>query len=218
MLQKRQIEAVIFDLDGVLVQSERVSWKTWLDFLQEFGKEMGDDDYRSLIGTHNSAEFIRTRLNLPLSAEEISQDHQRRVLEAIEHGVPVTKGTEALLADLSSRSLPLAVASNSHRHYVLRVLELTGLAQYFQAVVTRDDVPLGKPAPDVYLEAAARLGIPAKDCMAVEDSPVGLEAAVAAEMVSIAIPNPDLQEMDFEIAQYKFESIISLHNALSSLF
>lgn len=217
MLQNRQINAVIFDLDGVIVQSERVSWKTWLDFISGFGKEMGEEDFRRLIGSHNSPESIREILDLPMSAEEIYEDHQRRLLEAVEQGMPVTDGINALLADLSARSIPMAVASNSARRYVLRILELTEMEKYFRAVVTRDDVSNPKPAPDIYLEAASRLDVPAEECMAIEDSPIGLESALAADMLCIAVPNPDLREMGFERAQFRFETIDSLHKALNML-
>jgi HAD superfamily hydrolase (TIGR01509 family) len=218
VLQKRKIEAVIFDLDGVLVQTERVSWKTWLDFIRGFGKEMGEDDFRRLIGTHNSSEDIRASLDLPMTAEEITRDHQRRLMAEIERGVPVTDGIVDLLTDLSTRSIPMAVASNSARRYVLRILELTELEDYFQTVVTRDDVPNPKPAPDVYLEAASRLGIPSSACMAIEDSPIGLEASLAADMLSIVVPNPDLIHKNFDRAHQRYETVFSLHKALKTLF
>lgn len=211
------IEAVVFDLDGVLVQSERLSWKAWLDFLHEHGKTMGEDDFRSFIGTHDSAEVIRETFNLPLSAQEIITDHQQRVMDTLEEELIITEGIPALLEDLSGRGLPMAVASNSLRPYVPRVLEVCGFEKYFQAVVTRDDVTDGKPAPDVYLKAATSLGIDPGLCMAVEDSPVGLQAAIAAGMLSIAVPNPDLRHQNFEGAHHRYETMTSLHNSLESL-
>ncbi len=217
MLEAIKVEAVIFDLDGVIVQSERLSWRIWQEYLQNLGKELSEEDYRQMIGTHNGAEFIKDRLNLPDSAEEIAREHLDRALLAIEDGVDVTDGIEPLLSDLASRSLPLAVASNSIRPYVPRTLEIAGLAGYFRAVVTRDEVPEGKPSPDVYLEAAARLGTPPERCMAVEDSPAGLQAALAAGMLSIAVPNQDLRQYSFDGAHNRFDSITDLHNSLESL-
>lgn len=217
MLEAIKVEAVIFDLDGVIVQSERLSWRIWQEYLQNLGKELSEEDYRQMIGTHNGAEFIKDRLNLPDSAEEIAREHLDRALLAIEDGVDVTDGIEPLLSDLASRSLPLAVASNSIRPYVPRTLEIAGLAGYFRAVVTRDEVPEGKPSPDVYLEAAARLGTPPERCMAVEDSPAGLQAALAAGMLSIAVPNQDLRQCSFDGAHNRFDSITDLHNSLESL-
>ncbi len=217
MLEAVKVKAVIFDLDGVIVQSERLSWQIWQEYLQEIGKELSEEDYRQMIGTHNGAEFIKDRLNLPDSAEAIAREHLDRALSAIEGGVEVTEGIEPLLSDLVSRSLPLAVASNSIRPYVPRTLEIAGLAHYFRTVVTREEVPDGKPSPDVYLEAAARLDIPSEHCMAVEDSPAGLQAALAAGMLSIAVPNQDLRQFSFDGAHSCFNSIMDLHNNLDSL-
>ncbi len=216
-MAEASIRATIFDLDGVLVQSERIAWKTWRDFLVLYGKELHKDDYRHLIGTASSAAVIREFTDIPMSADEIMIDHRRRIMDLLDTDLIVTAGAGKLLEELKRRGYLLGVASNSVGIYVDRVLQIAGMRAFFDCVVSRDDVAQGKPAPDIYLEAARKLKVPPKRCLAIEDSPIGLQAAIAADMRCVAIPNPDLDGFEFPGAYAQFDTIAEFHTDLDRL-
>lgn len=212
-----KMQAVIFDMDGVLVQTEHLSWKAWNAVLIAHGKSMSEELFKSLIGTGNSAEVIQKHTRLNVSADDLQRDHQQRVMKLIDDEIEITAGITRLLADIQQRRLQLAVASNSTASFVMRVLKTTALDGFFEHVVTRDQVTRGKPEPDVYLEAAQRMGIAAENCLAIEDSTVGLQAALSAGMRGIALPNPALSGYDFSAAHQRYNSVTELHSALDLL-
>jgi HAD superfamily hydrolase (TIGR01509 family) len=182
--------AVIFDLDGVLVDSE-VFWNdARRELVQETGGTWREDAQRAMMGM-SSAEWsrhIREQLGVPLSAEEISA----RVVERVEHlyreHLPLIRGAREAVVSLAGQ-WPLAIASSANRSIIDLVLELADLADCFGATVSSEEVPHGKPAPDVYLEAARRIARDPASCVVVEDSANGLRAGAAAGMRVIAIPN-----------------------------
>jgi HAD superfamily hydrolase (TIGR01509 family) len=182
--------AVIFDLDGVLVDSEVVWDDARRELAQETGTTWREDAQRAMMGM-SSAEWSRymlEQLGVPLSAEEISA----RVVERVEHhyrdDLPLIRGAREVVVSLAGH-WPLAIASSANRSIIDLVLELAGLAGCFQATVSSEEVPRGKPAPDVYLEAARRIARDPASCVVVEDSANGLRAGAAAGMRAIAIPN-----------------------------
>ena len=134
------------------------------------------------------SRYMHDELGLPQEPEEINDEVVRRMLERYHGDLPLLDGAVEAVRSLAA-SYPLAVASSSNRPLIDAVLETAGIAECFAATVSSEEVPRGKPSPDVYLEAARRLGVPAADCAAVEDSANGIRAANAAGMVVIAYPN-----------------------------
>jgi HAD superfamily hydrolase (TIGR01509 family) len=186
-----RIDAVIFDLDGVLVDTEHV----WDDARRELARERGvpwpEDASRAMMGMSSLewSRYMHEVVGLPESPEEISAEVVRRLQEIYRQELPLFVGAVSAVERLAAR-WPLGLASSSNRELIDLVLELSGLAEYFKATVSSEEVPRGKPAPDVYLEAARRLGVAANRCAAVEDSENGIRSAKAAGMRVLAIPNP----------------------------
>ena len=184
------IEAVVFDLDGVIVDSEHV-WDAAREALaRERGGRWHEDAQQDMMGMSSVewSRYMHDVIGLKDPPEEISAEVVRR-LEAIYHEkLPLIDGATEAVARLAER-WPLAVASSSNRPIIDLVLGLSGLDRFFRATVSSEEVPRGKPAPDVYLEAARRLGADPQRSAAVEDSRNGILSASAAGMRVVAIPN-----------------------------
>ena len=184
------IEAVVFDLDGVLLDSEQV----WDEVREELVKERGgrwhEQAQTEMMGMSSVewSRYMHDELDLPEPPEEISAEVVRRLDEVYRKRLPLIDGAREAVERLAAR-WPLGLASSSNREVIDLVLDLSGLARYFRVTVSSEEVPRGKPAPDVYLEAARGLGVPPERCAAVEDSHNGIRSAKAAGMRVIAIPN-----------------------------
>jgi HAD superfamily hydrolase (TIGR01509 family) len=185
------IQAVVFDLDGILVDSEHV----WDSAREEFARERGgrwhEGAQRDMMGMSSTewSRYMHEVIGLPDPPEEISTEVVRRLERIYREHLPLIDGATEAVERLAAR-WPLAIASSSNRPIIDLVLELAGLARFFSVTVSSEEVPRGKPAPDVYLEAANRLGVDPADCTAIEDSHNGILSAKAAGMRVIAIPNP----------------------------
>jgi HAD superfamily hydrolase (TIGR01509 family) len=185
------IEAVVFDMDGVLIHSEEV----WDDVREAYVRERGGrydaEVQRALMGMSSSewSRYLHERAGVPDAPEAINEEVVRRMLEAYRRRLPLADGALDAVQCLAAR-YRLGLASSSNRPLIDAVLEVTGLGRYFAATVSSEEVARGKPAPDVYLEAARRLGVEPTRAAAVEDSHGGIRAAKAARMRVIAIPNP----------------------------
>ena len=196
------IEAVVFDLDGVLIQSEEV----WDDVREAFVRERGGrydaEIQRAMMGMSSPewSRFLHETAGVPDSPEEINDAVVRRMLAAYTEHLPLIDGAVEAVQRLAA-VYTLGVASSSNRPLIDAVLRAAGLGEFFAATVSSEEVARGKPAPDVYLEAARRLGVAATRCTAVEDSHGGIRSAKAAEMRVIAIPNPSYPPDDESLAQ-----------------
>jgi HAD superfamily hydrolase (TIGR01509 family) len=185
-----RIQAVVFDLDGVLVDSEQV----WDDARRELVAELGgtwtDDATRAMMGMSSLewSRYMHDELGVGLEPAAISAAVVQKLEELYRRELPLLPGAREAVRALAER-WPLGLASSSNREIIDLVLELAGLTDAFAATVSSEEVARGKPAPDVYLEAARRLGVAPGDCAAVEDSTNGLRSAAAAGMTVIALPN-----------------------------
>src|SRR5258707_3961437 len=189
--QNGKIAAVIFDMDGVLVDSEVYWQQSREDFARALGKVWTLDDHRACMGrsTIEWAEVMRERLNLDWSLDQIIAETKARVIAHYEERLPVLPGAlEAVRAAASAYKV--ALASGSATAIIQLVMQRTGLDQVFEAVIYGDDIPHGKPAPDIYLEAARRLGVLPEQSVGIEDSANGLRSLKAAGMRAIAVPSP----------------------------
>jgi HAD superfamily hydrolase (TIGR01509 family) len=184
------IAAVVFDLDGVLLDSEQVWDQARRALAAERGARWHDDASRDMMGMSSPewSRYMHDMIGLEDAPEEISAEVVRRLAAIYREELPLLDGAPEAVERLASR-WPLAVASSSNRELIDLVLELSGLEPFFRTTVSSEEVARGKPAPDVYLEAARRLGVPAERCAAVEDSENGIRSAKAAGMRVLAIPN-----------------------------
>lgn len=184
------IQAVIFDLDGVLLDSEQLWNQAKEAFVRATGGHWRDDAPRAMIGMSSPewSRYMHDELGVPLPPEEINRCVVARMEERYRSGLPLLPGAVETVQALAGH-WPEALASSANREIIDLVLELSGLAETFAATVSSEEVARGKPAPDVYLEAARRLGVEPARSVAVEDSGNGLRSAAAAGMTTIAIPN-----------------------------
>jgi len=184
------IEAVVFDLDGVIVDSEQV----WDDVREQLARERGGAWHESaqadMMGMSSPewSRYMHERIGLAESPERINDEVVHRMLERYRESLPLIDGAAAAVRRLAC-AYTLGVASSSNRSLIEVVLERAGIAALFAVVVSSEEVARGKPAPDVYLEAARRLEVEPACCAAIEDSSNGIRAAHAAEMRVIALPN-----------------------------
>lgn len=184
-------DAVIFDLDGVLLDSEP-RWNGAKEALvRESGGHWHEGAATTMIGMSSPewSAYLRDELGVPMDADAISRDVVRRMEESYRRELPLLPGAGEAVRELAG-CWPLGLASSSNREIIDLVLELAGFARAFQVTVSSEEVQRGKPHPDVYLAAARRLGVDPDRCVAVEDSGSGLRAADAADMAVIAVPNP----------------------------
>lgn len=184
------MEACVFDLDGVLVDSEPVWEEVRRAFVAEHGGTWQPDTQSRLMGmsTGEWAEYLH-ELGVRLAPDEIAAGVIERMKARYHQGVPLMPGAVAAVGRLAA-ALPLGLASSSPRALIDAVLAETGLGTYFSATVSTEEVARGKPAPDGYLAAAEQLGAAPERCAAVEDSSNGLRSAHAAGMRVVAIPHP----------------------------
>lgn len=184
------MKAVIFDLDGTLVDSEPNYLEAERRLLAGYGISFDEEAKREYIGrsTRDVLEAIRTRYGLAADVETLSAVKNRLYLEIAGRGTPVFPEMRKLLDRLAGARYPLALASGSSAEAVDAVLAITALRDSFDVAVSADEVALGKPAPDLFLETARRLGVAPGRCVVLEDSQHGVEAARRAGMRCIAIP------------------------------
>jgi HAD superfamily hydrolase (TIGR01509 family) len=202
------IEAVVFDLDGVLIASEEVWDDVRETLVLERGGRYDAKAQRDMMGMSSLewSRYIHEELGVPDSPDDINAEVVRRMIARYHEQLPLIPGAREAVERLASR-FALAVASSSNRPLIDGVLELAGLAPLFPATVSSEEVPRGKPAPDVYLEAAARLGVMPTRCAAVEDSHNGIRSAKAAGMRVVAVPNPSYPPDEDALA----EADVTLH-------
>ncbi|MGN6171186.1 MAG: HAD family hydrolase [Solirubrobacteraceae bacterium] len=185
------VKAVTFDLDGVLLDSEQLWNQSKEAFVRATGGNWSDDAPRAMIGMSSPewSSYMHDKLGVPLPPEEINRGVVARMEERYRSGLPLLPGAVEAVRGLAAH-WPEALASSANREIIDLVLQLSGLADTFAATVSSEEVARGKPAPDVYLEAARRLGIEPASSVAIEDSSNGLRSAAAAGMTTIAVPNP----------------------------
>jgi HAD superfamily hydrolase (TIGR01509 family) len=183
-------EAVIFDLDGVLLDSEQLWNEAKEALVRAAGGRWREDAPRAMMGMSSLewSAYLRDELGVDRGLAEIDRDVVRRMDELYRAKLPLLPGAIEAVRSLRDR-WPLGLASSSNREIIDLALDLAELTDCFSVTVSSEEVERGKPAPDVYLEVAGRLGIEPERCVAVEDSSNGLRAAAAAGMTVIAVPN-----------------------------
>jgi HAD superfamily hydrolase (TIGR01509 family) len=196
------IDAVVFDLDGVLIQSEEVWHEVRQRFVRERGGRYDDEVQRAMMGMSSPewSRYLHEAAGVPDEPDAINAEVVRRMLTSYESHLPLIDGAVDAVHRLA-RELTLGVASSSNRPIIDAVLQVAGIAACFAATVSSEEVARGKPAPDVYVEAARRLGVAPERCAAIEDSHGGIRSAKAAGMRVIAIPNPTYPPDEESLAQ-----------------
>jgi HAD superfamily hydrolase (TIGR01509 family) len=196
------IEAVVLDLDGLLLQTEELWDEVRERYVRERGGRYDEGAQRAMMGMSSLewSRFIHEELGVAEPPEAISAEVARLLEARYRERLPLIPGAVEAVRRLAER-WPLALASSSNRPLIDAALDLSGLAPCFRVTVSSEEVARGKPSPDVYLEAARRLGVAPERCAAVEDSHSGIRSAAAAGMRVIAIPNASYPPEDEALAE-----------------
>jgi HAD superfamily hydrolase (TIGR01509 family) len=212
------IQAIVFDVDGLMIDTERLGYRIFQEILAERGIHLGDEHYVEIIGLDqfDTAVYLVAQTGVALSPAALNELYYARFELALLNRLEPNPGLPELLAELRRRRIPLGIASNSPVGYLARVLRVIHAERFFQVVVGRDLVAAGKPAPDVYLGAAERLGVSPAVCLAIEDSAVGMQSALAAGM-RCAVVNEQPDGPAFARATTRYTSLPALQAALDEL-
>jgi HAD superfamily hydrolase (TIGR01509 family) len=184
------IQAVVFDLDGVIIDTEAVWEEVRRAYVAEYGKQFLPDSQTRMMGmsTGEWSTHLSRDVGVPRTPEEVAADVLGRMAGRYREDLPLIPGSVDAVRRMAER-FPVALASSSARILIDQVLKTAGLSDVFQVTLSTEEVPRGKPAPDVYLATASRLGLSPEVCAAVEDSSNGLRSAAAAGLAVIAVPH-----------------------------
>jgi HAD superfamily hydrolase (TIGR01509 family) len=214
-------DAVVFDNDGLLLDTESVWTRAEEDLFERRGAAFTPADKRRLVGTSAAIAggVLEQRLGEPGQAAALIEELNVLVVAELEHGVEAMIGARDLLGALRRRGTPIGLVSNSPLAFVVRSLELVGFADHFDVVLSAHEVAAPKPAPDPYLEACRRLGVEAgPSVVALEDSPTGVAAARAAGLTVIGVPSIEGVALDeaHHLAESLRDDVVAHHLALSA--
>ncbi len=190
-MSRIDVHAIVFDLDGLLVDSEPVQIEAWDRFLAEHNQKLTTELLSRLYGLRvwDTARVLIAELDLPMTVDEVVRDRDAFFFQMLPGRLHPMPGARETVRSLRDGQVRLALATSGHRRYVDVVLGDLGLSGAFDVEVTGDMVEYGKPAPDIYLAAADRLMVPPAVCVALEDAPNGIVSAKAAGMTCLAVPN-----------------------------
>ena len=208
------IKAVIFDMDGLILDTERLARRGWLAAMEEFGASLTDEQYLRIVGrtATDSTMVLKEMLGADFPVEQCrNRMRELYYADAAKNGIPIKQGLEELLDFLKEKSIKYAVATSTARKLTIPKLQLTGLLSTFKIIVAGDEIENGKPAPDIFLAAAKALSIAPEKCVVLEDSSYGIRAAHAAKMIPIMVP--DLAQPTNEIRLLTHSVVPSLHEA-----
>ena len=213
-----KIAAVILDMDGLMLDTESIYKLAWQSAAVECGYVLDDDFYLTLVGQPNPAceTALISRFGDGFPMDDFRDRWSRLWQAQVEAaGIPTKPGLIELLSFLRERQIPTAVATSSDRDYTSLSLRAAKLESWFDNVITGDQVVNGKPAPDIYLEAARRLGVEVVNCLALEDSDAGVLSATAAGMITVMVP--DLKPPSPQALAAAFSVVASLVEARNQI-
>jgi HAD superfamily hydrolase (TIGR01509 family) len=208
-----EVRALVFDFDGLIIDTEGPVYQAWREVYEEHGEELSFSFWQSIIGRGSNwfdpLADLEKRLGRALDGEAIRIARRVRVEELVA-ALPILPGVEEWIEAARRRGLKLAVASSSSRSWVVGHLERLGLGARWDAIRCRDDVARAKPDPDLYLAAVKDLGVRPAEAVAVEDSPHGCLAAKRAGLYCVAVPSALTSDLDFSAADLRLGSLAEL--------
>lgn len=210
------IQAVIFDLDGVLLDTEWLAFLAWRALMAEHGVLLDDSVFDGIAGLDDiaSAEYVMARAGIAFDTQAYVERIKQHMLARVSQAVEPMTGAVELVREFDRRGLPLAIASNAFTDYVGSALTSLNLRPFFRVLVGADLVEQPKPAPDAYQLAAQRLGADPARCLAIEDSRVGMQAASAAGMRVIGVPDRRINHRQYPEAWRIYDSLVAVRDDL----
>lgn len=209
MRTTKRVRALIFDFDGLIVDSESPGFQAWSELYATHGCSLPFDKYSACIGTIDGFDlhaYLEEQSGRSFDRAELENACNARWLELMQTQ-PLLPGIASCVSSARARGLKLAIASSSTHAWVTRNLRKFGLLDEFDAVCTRDYVDAVKPDPALYLLALKRLAVPADEAIAFEDSPNGILAAKRAGVFCVAIPNPLTKNLSLDLADRRVNSL-----------
>lgn len=213
----KDIKAVLFDLDGTLVDSMWMWHDIDIEYLRRFGIAMPENFQQEIAGISvtQTAVYFQKRFGITDSVEKIIDDWNQMALYKYENEVPLKEGVRTFLKFLKEQKIPCAIATSNSRALTEIVLKSHGISSYFREIITGEDIVNGKPAPDIYLESARRLGVKPEKCIVFEDIPLGIQAGINAGMKTCAVEETFSKEEIEDIrrlADYYIHSYLDILN------
>lgn len=207
------IRSLIFDFDGLILETEGPIFQSWQEMYRSFGIELTLAQWASVIGTSEMTfdpmSWLETQLGYPLDRQSLLPLRRQREIDLIQSQPPLP-GVTNYLADAKELGLGMAVASSSSRSWVIGHLSRLSLLDYFQHIITSDDVQRTKPDPQLFLTALAALRVKPEEAIVFEDSPNGILAAKRAGLLCVAVPNDLTRQLPLELADLRLESLANL--------
>jgi len=208
------MRGLIFDFDGLILDTEMPDYISWQAVYQSYGAELPLELWCTIVGGDAESDFepheyLESIIHSPVDREQIWVTRRKSYLEHLEN-LPILPGVKQLLDDAKRRGMKLAVASSSPENWVTGHLSRLGLIDYFDAVVTADDVDVTKPDPALFLLAAEKMGVKNEEVIVFEDSSNGVMGAKRAGMVVVAVPNELTRRMDLSEADLYLESLAEI--------
>ena len=204
------MKAVIFDMDGVLIDSEPIHIRLEEEMFAELGLHLSAEEHAGFLGCSGRDMFaiLKDRYKLERSVDSLLEEERRRYMDRLRSmPLPLVEGVTQLVRDLSEAGFRMAVASSAPHEQINLVLEKGGLADFFRHRMSGDDVPESKPNPEIFLRAAALLDVPPEECWVIEDSPNGVTAALKAGMQSIGFLNPSSGDQNLSEAHFRISRL-----------
>ena len=217
----KKIEAVLFDMDGVIFDTESIYLDIWTKVFQSYGYIMTKDVYISVMG-RGRKNVIKTFVDLYgeyLPIIQMYKDKDEELMQVIDKGqVPMKVGVKEILTFLKENGYKVALATSAKRERAIKQLKMANIKELFDCIVCGDEVINAKPNPEIFLKAAEELSVKPENCIVIEDSPAGIKSAYNANMIGIHVE--DLKKADEEILKYchkSFKNLIDIKEYISIL-
>lgn len=211
----KAIKAVIFDMDGLMLDSQKIAFEAWRTAAADHGFDLSDELNLSLAGRsdRDSVKILRSAFGPEFPLEKIRGRARALFFDYANNiGIPVKDGLMEILNFLDKKNIETAVATSTEREECIDVLEKSGLVHRFKVIVCGDEIDKAKPEPDIFLRTSNLLYARPDECIVLEDSTAGIQAAHAAGMITIMVP--DLQEPTEETISMVYSVVSSLHEAI----
>ncbi|WP_299995842.1 HAD family phosphatase [uncultured Clostridium sp.] len=216
-LNINKIKAIIFDMDGVIFDTEMVYLKVWSKVFEKYGYKMTKEIYTSVLGTgrENVKKVFVNNYGSNLPIDDMYKEKDENLAKEIEKGVALKAGAYEILKYLKENDFKIALATSAISKRAFKQLKQANIYKFFDAVVCRDEVEKTKPNPDIFLKAADKLNVNKSECIVIEDSSAGIKAAFNAGMIPIHVI--DLKDVDSDILEMAYKSFNNLNDVKNEL-